>query len=164
MRVAAFYIPHRKPPFNVITHDSDFFYICRMKRLFLILAFIVVAVSGFGQTRPNPVIHHEDDSFTYYKEYGVGYSLSEKRSIYGNVRIISNGRADLQVCFVKCGEIHDFDVRVVNREPMDGEWQFVTGEGEEDFTIRITDIFAADVAILVTEGYDPLTKKYVKKK
>lgn len=80
------------------------------------------------------------------------------------MRIISNGRADLQVCFVKCGEIHDFDVRVVNREPIDGEWQFVTGEGEEDFTIRITDIFAADVAILVTEGYDPLTKKHVKKR
>ena len=135
-----------------------------MKRLFLILAFALVAVSGFGQTKPDPVIHLEDDSFTYYKEYGVGYSLSEKRSIYGKVRVITNGRADLQVCFVRWGEIHDFDVRVVNRAPKDGEWQFVTREGEEDFTIRITDIFAADVAILVTEGYDPLTKKYVKKK
>ena len=130
-----------------------------MKRMVLILVFVVMALVGFGQTKPAPVIHLEDDSFTYYKVYGVGYSLSEKRSIYGKVRIITKGRADIQVCFVRWGEIHDFDVRVVNRAPKDGEWQFVTHEGEEDFTIRITDIFSADVAILVTEGYDPLTKQ-----
>ena len=135
-----------------------------MKRLLLILIVLMMSAGCFAQTRPDPVIHLEDDSFTYYKDYGVGYSLSEKRSIYGKVRIITKGRADLQVCFVRWGEIHDFNVRVVDRAPKDGEWQFVTHEGDEDFTIRITDIFAADVAILVTEGYDPLTKKYVKKK
>ena len=135
-----------------------------MKRLFLILVVWLMSAVCFGQTKPNPVIHLEDDSFTYYKDYGVGYSLSEKRSIYGKVRIITKGRADLQVCFVRWGEIHDFNVRVVNHAPQEGEWQFVTREGEEDFTIRVTDIFAADVAILVTEGYDPLTKRVKKKK
>lgn len=135
-----------------------------MKRLFLILVVVLMALVGFGQTKPDPVIHLEDETFTYYKVYGVGYSLSEKRSIYGKVRIVTKGRADLQVCFVKWGEIHDFNVRVVDRTPKKGEWQFVTREGEEDFTIRITDIFAADVAILVTEGYDPLTKQVKKKK
>ena len=135
-----------------------------MKRVFLILIVFLMSGSCFAQTRPDPVIHLEDDSFTYYKVYGVGYSLAEKRSIYGKVRIVTKGRADLQVCFVRWGEVHDFDVRVVNRAPKEGEWQFVTREGEEDFTIRITDIFAADVAILVTEGYDPLTKQVKKKK
>ena len=135
-----------------------------MKRIVFLLTILLASARCFGQTKPSPEIHIEDETFTYYKEYGVGYSLSERRSIYGKVRIITKGRADLQVCFVRWGEIHDFDVRVVDRAPKDGEWQFVTREGDEDFTIRITDIFAADVAILVTEGYDPLTKQVKKKK
>lgn len=110
----------------------------------------MVTTGCIGQTKPRPEVHLESDSFTYYKEYAVGYSLSIRRSIYGKVRIVTdaNEEATLQVHFVKPGEIHHFNVKVVNRKPKDGEWQFVTKKGEEDFTIRVTDPFAADVLIL----------------
>lgn len=137
-----------------------------MKRQFLIFAFIVVSVSCFGQTMPSPEIDLFNERFSCYREYGVNTSLVVTQSLYGKVRIITKGHADLQVCFVKTGQPHKLDVRVVDRTPdrFKGEWQFVTREGEEDFTIRITDIFNADISVLVTEGYDPLTKKHVKKK
>ena len=135
-----------------------------MKRLFLILAFALVTVSGFTQTRPRAEIDLELDRFTSYRVYGVNISYSVTRSLYGKVRIIEEGRPDLYVCFVGQDEARKRSIRVVNREPGEGEWQFVTREGEEDFTIRITDIFNADISVCVVEGYDPLTKKYVKKK
>lgn len=137
-----------------------------MKRLFLIIALFAVAVSGFGQTRPRAEIDFENDRFTCYREYGVNTSLSVTRSLYGKVRIIEEGRPDLYVCFVRQDEARKRSVRVVNREPdrFNGEWQFVTREGEEDFTIRVTDIFNADISVCVIEGYDPLTKKQVKQK
>ena len=138
-----------------------------MKKMFLILVFAVMAVAGFAQTRPRAEIDLGLDRFTSYRVYGVNISYSVTQSLYGKVRIIKEGRPDLYVCFVKPGQGHMRDVRVVNRTPdrFNGEWQFVTREGEEDFTIRITDdIFNADISILVTEGYDPLTKKYVKRK
>ena len=135
-----------------------------MKRLFLILAFALVTVSGFGQTRPRAEVDLQYDRFTCWREYGVNTSLTMTRSIYGKVRIITEGRPDLYVCFVKQDEARNRSIRVVNHDPGEGEWQFVTRKGEEDFTIRITDIFNADLSVCVVEGYDPLTKKYVKKK
>jgi hypothetical protein len=138
-----------------------------MKRLFSIFVIVLLAAAGcFGQTKPAPEIDLYNERFSCYKEYGVNTSLVVTQSLYGKVRIITKGRADLQVCFVKWGQPHKLDVRVVNHTPdrFKGEWQFVTREREEDFTIRITDIFDADISVLVTEGYDPLTKKYVKKK
>ena len=137
-----------------------------MKRLFLILVILLVSGRCFGQTKPDPEIDFYNKRFSFYKEYAVGYSLVVTRSLYGKVRIITEGRADLRVYFVKPGEAHKLNVRVVDREPdrFKGEWQFVTREGEEDFTIRITDWRVADVFVLVTEGYDPQAKKYVKKK
>ena len=137
-----------------------------MKRMFLILVFALVTVSGFTQTRPRAEIDLELDRFTCYREYGVNTSLSVTRSLYGKVRIITEGRPDLYVCFVGQDEARKRSVRVVNHEPdrFKGEWQFVTRKGEEDFTIRITDIFNADISVCVVEGYDPLTKQYIKKK
>lgn len=137
-----------------------------MKRMFLILVFAMMAVAGFGQTKPDPVIDFYNKRFSFYKEYAVGYSLVITRSLYGKVRIIDKGRADLRVFFVRPGEAHRLNVKVVERAPdrFKGEWQFVTREGEEDFTIRITDWRDADVFVLVTEGYDPQAKKYIQKK
>lgn len=135
-----------------------------MKRLFLVLAFALITVSGFGQDR-DPVFHSEDETITIVTNYGANILETVKRSVFGKVRIVGpNEVADVRVWFVKWGEVHDFNVRVVNRAPKDGEWQFVTKKGEEDYTIELTDWRWADVFVLVTEGYDPQAKKYVKKK
>lgn len=137
-----------------------------MKRLFFIITFFLVFLGGFGQTRPRAEVDLQYDRFTCWREYGINTSLTLTRSIYGKVRIITEGRPDLYVCFVGQDEGRNRSIRVVNHDPdrFKGEWQFVTREGEEDFTIRITDIFNADLSVCVVEGYDPLTKKYVKKK
>lgn len=137
-----------------------------MKRLFSILVFVLLAAgSCFGQTRPRAEIDLELDRFTCYREYGVNTSLSVTQSLYGKVRIIKEGRPDLYVCFVGQNDARTRDIRVVNHEPDEGEWQFVTRKGDEDFTIRITDdFFNADISVCVVEGYDPLTKQYIKKK
>ena len=140
-----------------------------MKRMFLILVFAVMAAgSCFAQTRPAPVVDLYNERFTCYKEYGVNTSLAVTQSLYGKVRIVDINKEcpDLCVWFVKWGDAHGLDVRVVNRTPdrFKGEWQFVTKKGEEDFTIALTDWKWADVFVLVTEGYDPQAKKYVKKK
>lgn len=137
-----------------------------MKRLYLIIALFVVAMSGFGQTRPRAEIDFLNDRFSSYREYGVNISFVVTQSLYGKVRIIKEGSPDLYVCFVRPNEARKRDIRVVDHEPdrFNCEWQFVTREGEEDFTIQITDIFHADISVCVIEGYDPLTKKYVKAK
>lgn len=133
--------------------------------MFLILAFALVTVSGFGQDR-DPVFHSEDETITFVTNYGANILETVRRSVYGKVRIVDRNEEcpDLRVWFVKWGEVHDFNVRVVNRAPKDGEWQFVTKKGEEDYTIELTDWRWADVFVLVTEGYDPQAKKYVNKK
>lgn len=135
-----------------------------MKRLFLIFAFALVAVSGFGQ--PRPVFHLDNETITIVTDYGANILGTVTRSVYGKVRIVDMKKehADLRVWFVNWGHPHDFNVKVVNHAPKDGEWQFVTRKGEEDFTIALTDWQWADVFVLVTEGYDPQAKKYVKKK
>lgn len=135
--------------------------------MFYILVFALLAAgSCFGQTRPRAEIDLELDRFTSYRVYGVNISYSVTQSLYGKVRIIKEGRPDLYVCFVGQDEARKRSVRVVNHEPdrFKGEWQFVTRKGEENFTIRITDIFNADISVCVVEGYDPLTKQYIKKK
>lgn len=138
-----------------------------MRVLFVIIALFGAVASGVSQTRPDPEIHFIEESFTYYVEWGVNFSISKTRSIYGKVRILTGneGPADLRVYIPKPGGISDFRVKVVNREPKDGEWQFVTKPGEEDFTIRLIYDwrYDYDVAIRITEGYNPVTKKYVKK-
>ena len=140
-----------------------------MKKMFLILVFAVMAAAScFGQTKPAPVVDLYNERFTCYKEYAVGCSLAVTQSLYGKVRIVDINKEcpDLCVWFVNYGEAHGLDVRVVNRAPdrFKGEWQFVTRKGDEDFTIALTDWKWADVFVLVTEGYDPQAKKYVKKK
>lgn len=135
-----------------------------MKRLFTILVFLMLAVSGFGQD--SPVFNLQDETITIVTDYGANISGTVTRSVYGKVRIvdINKERPDVCVWFVKRGEAHDFDIRVVNHAPKEGEWQFVTRKGEEDYTIALTDWQWADVFVLVTEGYDPQAKKHVKKK
>ncbi|MBQ6100886.1 MAG: hypothetical protein IJL04_01190 [Bacteroidales bacterium] len=135
-----------------------------MKRLFLIIALFAVAVSGFGQDRP--VFHLQDETITIVTDYGANISGTVTRSVYGKVRIVTDPmeHADLRVWFSNWGEAHDFDVSVVNRAPKEGEWQFVTRKGEEDYTIELTDWRWADVFVLVTEGYNPQTKKNVQRK
>lgn len=135
-----------------------------MKRLVLILVIVLLAAgSCFAQDRP--VFHLQNKTITIVTDYGANISGSVTRSVYGKVRIVGpNEVADVRVWFVKWGEVHDFNVRVVNHAPKEGEWQFVTKKGEEDYTIALTDWKWADVFVLVTEGYDPQTKKYVQKK
>lgn len=138
-----------------------------MRVLFVIIALFGSVVSGVSQTRPRPEIYLMEESFKYYTEWGVNFSVAIKRSIYGKVRILKDneGPADLRVHIVEPGGIHKFAVKVVNREPKDGEWQFVTKPGEEDFTIRLiyNPLDCYDVSIRIAEGYNPVTKKYVKK-
>ncbi len=135
-----------------------------MKRLFLIIAIFVVAMSSFGQDRP--VFHLQEETITIVTDYGANISGTITRSVYGKVRIVTDPKehADVRVWFSNWGEAHDFNVKVVNRAPKVGEWQFVTKKGEEDYTIELTDWLWADVFVLVTEGYDPQAKKYVKAK
>ena len=123
-----------------------------MKRLFIIVSLVLTAVFGFAQG--SPVYHSDDETITIVTDYGANISASVTRSVYGKVRIVGpNEHADVR-----------FNVRVVDRAPKEGEWQFVTRKGEEDYTIRLTDWLDADVFVLVTEGYDPQAKKYVQKK
>ena len=130
---------------------------------FLLIIVLLAAGSCFAQDRP--VFHLQNKTITIVTDYGANFSGTVTRSVYGKVRIVGpNEAADVRVWFVKWGEVHDFNVRVVNRTPKDGEWQFVTKKGEEDYTIALTDWQWADVFVLVTEGYDPQAKKYVKKK
>ena len=135
-----------------------------MKRLFSILVIVLLAAAScFGQDRP--MFHLQDKTITIVTDYGANISGTKTRSVYGKVRIVGpNEVADVRVWFVNWGEVHDFNVRVVNHVPKEGEWQFVTKKGEEDYTIALTDWKWADVFVLVTEGYDPQTKKYVKNK
>ena len=133
-----------------------------MKRLFTILVSLNLVVACFAQDRP--VFHPQDETITIVTDYGANISGTVTRSVYGKVRIVGpNEVADVRVWFVKRGEIHDFGVRVVDRTPKEGEWQFVTKKGDEDYTIRLTSWQQADVFVLVTEGYDPQAKKHVKK-
>lgn len=135
-----------------------------MKRLFTIFLFVILAVSGFGQDFP--AYNAADETITIETIHGANLSSTVTRSVYGKVRIVDTGKEspDVRVWFVKWGEAHDFNVRVVDNTPKDGEWQFVTRKGEEDYTIGLTGPFQADVFVLVTEGYDPQAKKHVKKK
>lgn len=134
-----------------------------MKRLFIIVSLVLTAVFGFAQG--SPVYHSDDETITIVTDYGANISASVTRSVYGKVRIVGpNEHADVRVWFSNWGEAHNFNVRVVDRAPKEGEWQFVTKKGEEDYTIRLTDWLDADVFVLVTEGYDPQAKKYVQKK
>lgn len=135
-----------------------------MKRLFFIFILSLLSAGCLAQTRPRAEVDTYNGRFTCYREYGVNTSLAVTTSLYGKVRVITEGRPDLYVCFVRKGEAHKLNVRVVDREPnrLNGEWQFVTRKGDEDFTIRITDIFNADVSVLVTEGYDPMAKQDAK--
>ena len=140
-------------------------YLCGLKKMFLILVFAVMAVVGFAQDRP--VFHLQNKTITIVTDYGANISGSVTRSVYGKVRIVGPDEvADVRVWFVEKGHVHDFNVRVVEHTPnrKEGEWQFVTKKGEEDYTIALTDWEWADVFVLVTEGYDPQAKKYVKKK
>lgn len=140
-----------------------FYYLCGMKRLVLILIIVLVSINCFAQDYP--VYHVADETITIETTHGANLTVTKTRSVYGKVRIVGpNEAADVRVWFVKWGEVHDFNVRVVDRAPKEGEWQFVTKKGEEDYTIRLTDWLDADVFVLVTEGYDPQTKKYVQKK
>ena len=136
-----------------------------MKRLFSILVIVLLAAAScFAQDR-DPVFHSEDETITIVTNYGANILETVTQSVYGKVRIVGpNEVADVRVWFVKWGEVHDFNVRVVNHTPKEGEWQFVTKKGEEDYTIELTDWRWADVFVLVTEGYDPQAKKYVQKK
>lgn len=136
-----------------------------MKRLFYILVIVLLASSScFAQDR-NPVFNSENETITIVTNYGANILETVTQSVYGKVRIVGPDEvADVRVWFVKWGEVHDFNVRVVNHAPKKGEWQFVTKKGEEDYTIELTDWRWADVFVLVTEGYDPQAKKYVQKK
>lgn len=113
----------------------------------------MVMTGCWGQTKPRPEIHLESESFTYYKEYAVGYSLSIRKSIYGKVRIVTDSKekADLWVYRAKKGEVHKFNIRIVDHEPNKGEWQIVTKKGDEDFSVYFTDVFEADVSIRLLE-------------
>ena len=135
-----------------------------MKRLFLILVIVLLAAAScFAQDRP--VFHLQNQTITIVTDYGANISGTVTRSVYGKVRIVGPDEvADVRVWFSNWGEAHDFNVRVVDRTPKEGEWQFVTHKGEEDYTIALTDWRWADVFVLVTEGYDPQAMKYVKKK
>ena len=135
-----------------------------MKRLFSILVIVLLAAAScFAQDRP--VFHLQNQTITIVTDYGANISGTVTRSVYGKVRIAGPDEvADVRVWFSNWGEAHDFNVRVVDRTPKEGEWQFVTRKGEEDYTIALTDWRWADVFVLVTEGYDPQAKKYVKKK
>ena len=137
-----------------------------MKRLLSILVIVLLAAAScFAQDRP--VFHLQDETITIVTDYGANISGTVTQSVYGKVRIAGPKEvADVRVWFVKQGEVHDFDVRVVNHKPdrFKGEWQFVTKKGEEDYTIELTDWRWADVFVLVIKGYDPQAKKYVQKK
>lgn len=135
-----------------------------MKRVFLILIIVLASINCFAQDRP--VFHLQDETITIVTDYGANFSGTVTQSVYGKVRIVDMNKECPDVCvwFVNWGHAHDFDVRVVDHTPKKGEWQFVTKKGEEDYTIALTDWQWADVFVLVTEGYDPQAKKYVKKK
>ena len=135
-----------------------------MKRMFYILVIVLLAeVDCFGQDYP--IYHVADKTITIETTHGANLTVTKTRSVYGKVRIVGpNEAADVRVWFVNWGEVHDFNVRVVDCAPKEGEWQFVTKKGEEDYTIRLTDWIDADVFVLVTEGYDPQAKKHVQKK
>lgn len=132
--------------------------------MFLILIIALASINCFAQDRP--VFHLRDKTITIVTDYGANISGSVTRSVYGKVRIVDMKKehADVRVWFVNWGHPHDFNVKVVDHAPKEGEWQFVTKKGEEDYTIALTDWKWADVFVLVTEGYDPQAKKYVQKK
>ena len=133
-----------------------------MKRLFSILVIVLLAaVDCFGQDYP--IYHVADKTITIETTHGANLTVTKTRSVYGKVRIVGpNEAADVRVWFVEKGHVHDFGVNVVDRAPKEGEWQFVTKKGEEDYTIRLTGPFQADVFVYVRSGYNPQTKKHVK--
>ncbi|MBQ5959009.1 MAG: hypothetical protein IJL44_07485 [Bacteroidales bacterium] len=133
-----------------------------MKRLLIILSFVLVTVSGFGQD--NHIYHAADKTITIETTHGANLTVTKTRSVYGKVRIVDRNEEcpDVRVWFVEKGHVHDFGVNVVNHAPKDGEWQFVTKKGEEDYTIGLTGPFQADVFVYVRSGYNPQTKEYVK--
>ena len=135
-----------------------------MKKSISILVFLVAALTGIGQDYP--IYNVADETITIETIHGANISGTVTQSVYGKVRIVDINKECPDVCvwFVNWGEAHDFNVRVVNREPKEGEWQFVTKKGEEDYTIALTNWLDADVFVLVKEGYNPQTKKYIKKK
>lgn len=135
-----------------------------MKRMFF--TFVVLLASAICFSQENPVFNIEDKTINIVKEYGANISATVTRSVYGKVRIVDASKEcpDIRVWFVEAGQIHDFGVSVVDHSPKDGEWQFVSRKGDEDFTIGLSDPFQADVFVLVTGGYNPQTKKHVKKR
>ena len=110
-----------------------------MKRLLLILLACLSGLSAFAD------VSIDKENCTITKD-GKTFPL------WGEVRVVESGTADLTVKVVSGGSC-DLEVKVVESGLVAscGEWKFVSG-GSCDFTIRFVESGSADLEIKFVEG------------
>ncbi len=102
-----------------------------MKKLFLTLVFTVMALCGFAQL--------DFDHRIFTKQYGT---VSEGRSLWGDVCVVKEGFADFYVYVNSCHHCNDYDLNITivdhGKAGWD-EWHFVTKPTKKSFSVRFVD-------------------------
>ena len=118
-----------------------------MKKLFLILAFALAAVSGFAQL--------DIDRRVCTKTYGM---VSEGYSTWGEFLVVDKGFANFYVYVNPCHHCHDWDLNItlVDCNPHYDEWKLVRATNKpEDEVVRVRFVDSRESADFVIRIENP---------